>query len=744
MATPSPDTVQIAADPAPAAVTGGLPAIAGYDVQELVGRGGMGKVYRARHIQLGRVVAIKVMTHEQDERLTARFRDEARAVAKLQHPNVAQLFDTGTADGRPYYSLEFADGGTLAGLWDGKPQDPTAAAGVMECVARAIQYSHEHGILHRDLKPGNVLLAGDGTPKVADFGLAKELPSVAPGATTLPGLAAHTRTGEIVGTPAYMPPEQASGVSSTLTAAADVYALGAMLYEALTGRPPFLAPDALQTLFLVLSVDPVPPKALQPKLPADLNTICMKCLEKHPKKRYVTAGELADDLRRWQRGEPIVARPVGRVERAVKWAKRNKAGAALVCVSAVLLLAVVGFGVWEAINAIRLKEANAQLAAKNGELERANADLEKSRAETETMLGYALNTMDEYHFALSDKLASLPQGEKLRVEILQQARKTLDELYDAHPRRQAVWDHLMSGYQQLGNALFQIGDTAGAEQAYRRAVEVAGRLTAAHPNEVRYQTGRGQLLLQLAVTLDAVGRGADATTSRDEGLALAAQLDASHPDDPSAIRLNLMAVAFRSQSALTVGTPEAVIPIYRRWVELYTRLARVSPDDPTPGRKAVEYELSLAGLHAQRKEFAEADDILARSKVKVDALPDDRDPPTRLLRAAYHQEVGGVADARDRPADADAAYRLALAEYQALSKDFPNSPNYRRNLLNMWTRIGNLWVFRDQPAKGLEGLRTARQVAADLVRDFPDHKQYRESLDFLDRHIRQFNQPEKP
>ncbi len=742
MAAQSPDTVQVTAD-ATTAATGGHPTIAGYDVQELVGRGGMGKVYRARHIQLGRVVAIKVMTQEQDERLTARFRDEARAVAKLQHPNIAQLFDTGTADGRPYYSLEFADGGTLAGLWDGKPQDPTAAAGVMECVARAIQYSHEHGILHRDLKPGNVLLAGDGTPKVADFGLAKELASAAPGASTMPGLAAHTRTGEIVGTPAYMPPEQASGVSSTLTAAADVYALGAMLYESLTGRPPFLAPDALQTLFLVLSTEPVPPKALQPKLPSDLNTICMKCLEKHPKKRYVTAGELADDLRRWQRGEPIVARPVGGVERAVKWARRNKAGAALVGVSAVLLLAVIGFGVWEAINAVRLKEANDQLAAKNGELERANADLEKSRAETETMLGYALNTMDEYHFTLSDKLASLPQGEKLRVEVLQQARVTLDELYAANPRRQAVWDHLMSGYQQLGNALIQIGDTAGAERAYGRAVEVTGRLTAAYPNEVRYRAGRGQLLLQHARSLELIGRAADAADRRDTGLVLAAELSASHPDAPEGIRLNLMAVGYQAEAAMTKGTAEAMIPIYRRWVELYTRLARVSPDDPTPGRKAVEYELALAGLHAQRKEFAEADDILARSKVKVDALPDARDPPTRLLRAAYHEGIGAVADTRDRPADADAAYRLALAEYQALAKDFPNSPNYRRNLLNIWTRIGNLWAFRDQPAKGLDGLRTARTVAAELIRDYPDQTQYKQSLDFLDNHIRGLIPPEK-
>ncbi|MEO2091988.1 MAG: serine/threonine-protein kinase, partial [Gemmataceae bacterium] len=183
-----------------------MPNVPGYEVFELVGRGGMGKVYRARHIELNRTVAIKVLAHEPDDKLLARFRDEARAVAKLQHPNIAQLYDTGTADGRPFFAQEFVDGGSLAQKFAGQPQDPAFAAAVVETVARAVQHSHAHGILHRDLKPGNVLLAADGTPKVTDFGLAKQLaPAAADGSTvTHNGL---TRTGEIVGTPGYMPPE---------------------------------------------------------------------------------------------------------------------------------------------------------------------------------------------------------------------------------------------------------------------------------------------------------------------------------------------------------------------------------------------------------------------------------------------------------------------------------------------------------------------------------------------------------
>ncbi len=738
MSTP-PATVPFAPDPSPAP----MPAVAGYEVQELVGRGGMGKVYRARHVALGRVVAIKVMSHEQDERLTARFRDEARAVAKLQHPNIAQLFDTGTADGRPYYSLEFADGGTLAGKWDGKPQDPAAVSAVTETVARAIQHSHEHGILHRDLKPGNVLLAADGTPKVADFGLAKELPSAAAGVSTLPGGNALTRTGEVVGTPAYMPPEQASGVTSSLTAAADVYSLGAMLYEGLTGRPPFTAPDALQTLFLVLASDPVPPKTLQPKLPADLNTICLKCLEKQPKKRYATAGELADDLGRWRRGEPIVARPVGRVERAVKWAKRNKAGAALVGLSAVFLVALIGFAVAQVVNAVQLRAANDELAAKNEELGRANADLERSKGETEAMLGYALNTLDEYHFDLSDRLATVPAGEKLRVEVLQQARKTLDELYDANPQRKAVWDHLVNGYQRLGNALHQIGDAAGAEAAYARAEAAARRLVEFDPTSVANRAARGQLLLQRAGALNQLGREAEAAVCVADGLRVASDLDASHPQDVDVIRLNLLAVGYSYRSNIATSTAESMVPVYRRWVELYVRLAGVRPDDPAPRRRAVEYELTLSGLYAQLGKFAEAEDILTRSKATVGALPDAAAPSVRQLRAAYHEGVGTLADYRDRPADAEAAYRLALAEYQGLGKDFPNSPNYRNMLVGIWSKIANVWVYRDQPAKGLDALRTARGLAADLTRDFPGDPRYKTSLDVLDKQLRQITPPEK-
>jgi formylglycine-generating enzyme required for sulfatase activity len=314
------------------------PAIAGYEILGELGRGGMGVVYKARHLRLGRVVALKMIlagSHagEQDLR---RFLGEAEAVAGLQHAHVVQLFDFGQHQGLPFFTLEFVAGGSLADRLAGTPLAPAAAAGIVEQLARGVAYAHERGIVHRDLKPHNVLLAEDGTPKIADFGLAKRVQLGS-------GL---TASGAVMGTPSYMAPEQARGDAKRVGPAADIYALGAILYECLTGRPPFQAATTMQTLWEVIRDEPVPVRALQPAVPRDLETVCHKCLQKEPHRRYAGALALAEDLRRFQAGEPVAARPVGRGERLLKWARRRPTAAVLllVCVLALLgTLAGVSF-----------------------------------------------------------------------------------------------------------------------------------------------------------------------------------------------------------------------------------------------------------------------------------------------------------------------------------------------------------------------------------------------------------------
>jgi serine/threonine-protein kinase len=280
----------------------GFPAIPGYEILEVLGRGGMGVVYKARQLSLNRLVALKMImagSYAPPEALE-RFRREARAVAVLQHPNIVQVFDVGEYQGQPFIALEYVAGGDLGAKVRNSPLGPAEAAHLVATLAGAVHHAHQKGIIHRDLKPANVLLTEDGTPKIADFGLVRQADE-----------SGHTQMGAIVGTPNYMAPEQAAGHNKMIGPAVDVYALGSMLYELLTGQPPFRADSPLNTLLQVLNEEPAPPRRLRPDLPRDLELICLKCLQKLPEKRYTTAEALADDLRRFLSGAPVTDRPAG-------------------------------------------------------------------------------------------------------------------------------------------------------------------------------------------------------------------------------------------------------------------------------------------------------------------------------------------------------------------------------------------------------------------------------------------------
>jgi WD40 repeat protein/tRNA A-37 threonylcarbamoyl transferase component Bud32 len=310
------------------------PVIPGYEIEEELGRGGMGVVYKARTLRLNRPVALKmILAGEHAGREAAvRFLTEAEAVARLQHPNIVQIFHIDQHGGHPFFEMEFVGGGSLADRLDGKPRPPGDAARLVETLARAMAEAHQQGIVHRDLKPGNILLTPEGVPKVADFGLAKLL-------NVESGL---TRTDSVLGSPSYMAPEQAEGKTREVGPAADLYALGAILYEMLTGRPPFRGATVLETLQQVKTADPVPPSRLVAGLPRDAETIALKCLAKDPARRYESAAALADDLRRFQAGEPIVARPVSSLERTWRWCRRNPVVAGSLGAAAAALVAVAG------------------------------------------------------------------------------------------------------------------------------------------------------------------------------------------------------------------------------------------------------------------------------------------------------------------------------------------------------------------------------------------------------------------
>jgi hypothetical protein len=316
----------------------GSVSVPGYEILGILGRGGMGVVYKARHLALKRTVALKMVLaggHASPQEL-ARFRLEAEAVARLQHPNIVQIHEVGEANGHPYCALEFVEGGSLASKLKGQPLLAREAARLVEALARAVQLAHSRNVVHRDLKPANVLLLADGTPKITDFGLARQLDSDS----------GETQAGQVMGTPSYMAPEQAAGSSHEAGPAADVYALGAILYECLAGRPPFRGKTVVETLDQVRTQEPPPPSRFQAGVPLDLETICLKCLRKEPENRYASAAELADDLGRFVQGEPIQARPVGGLERLAKWVRRRPAIAALTTAMFLVALTAAAVGVW--------------------------------------------------------------------------------------------------------------------------------------------------------------------------------------------------------------------------------------------------------------------------------------------------------------------------------------------------------------------------------------------------------------
>jgi serine/threonine protein kinase/formylglycine-generating enzyme required for sulfatase activity len=458
--TPLPPT---SLPPLPAADKVNVP---GYEILGVLGRGGMGIVYKARQINLNRLVALKMVLaggHAGPEEL-ARFRAEAEAVACLQHPNIVQIYDVDEAEGRPYISLEYCSGGSLASRIDGTPWPAERSAALIETLARAVDAAHQAGIIHRDLKPANILLvpprrsgatgeislaelasspalAECGMPKITDFGVAKRLD----------GTDTKTVTGTVIGTPSYMAPEQTGGKGQTVGPATDIYSLGAILYELLTGRPPFKGATPIDTVMQVVADDPVPPRRLQPKVPRDLETICLKCLHKRPLKRYASAESLAEDLRRFQSGEPVLARPTPFWERAAMWVKRRPTSAALVGLSAFVALGIAGI-VWKDSRErreMRVSGLIQQLVkSDSSEVQGVLAELQPLRAETDPRLlalardrnaepsqrlrAYlALSTVDEgqYEF-LAERLLDCPLHEFLLVRNRLQERFDTGKLVD--------------------------------------------------------------------------------------------------------------------------------------------------------------------------------------------------------------------------------------------------------------------------------------------------------------------------
>jgi serine/threonine protein kinase/tetratricopeptide (TPR) repeat protein len=770
-----------------------------------VGRGGMGVVYEAEQRSLRRRVALKVLPWAAalDPKQLQRFKNEALAAASLKHEHIVHVYGVGCERGVHYYAMEYVEGQTLAQLIhalhtlapapdqtpaplvgggestadaDG-PCPPNAdartspaaalsteksgprgrafyrmAAELIAQAADALEHAHGLGIVHRDVKPGNLLLGSAGKVYVSDFGLARFGPD-----------AGLTMSGDVLGTLRYMAPEQALARHGLVDHRADVYALGATLYELLTGRPAVNATERAEILRKIAFEEPVAPRKLDKAIPAELETITLKCLAKSPAERYATAGELADDLRRWLGDQTIKAKPPGVPAKVAKWARRHVAAVwAIAAVSAVAsaALALSTWLIWKKEGTVRTA-----LESETRERRRAQANLQIARDAVEQMLTH----LSEKH------LARVPQMEMVRARVLQDAllfhqRLLQEQGDDPAVRAQTAFAHMNVGWIQR-----RLGRQDDAVTSYRDSIRTFEDLAAADPDEPEYRRGLAEALDGLGGVLNSSGRGAEAETRYRQALELQEKLVADFPGVPTyraavawtcnglgnrfndanrfaeaahhfgrevALREQLLnenservgnhedlAIALSNLAGALANAGqrmEAEAPYKKALATQKTVVAKSAyPFQNRPILAHILYELGTLFLETDRpaeaeKMFQEALPVAEEVAKDFPDAPDDRDRLARL-----HNARGNLLKQQGRPTDADVAYRQALTIQEKLADDFPGRPEYRRTLARTLNNRGFLLKQLDRIADAERSLRQAVAAAEQVAKAYPSNRDYR-------------------
>ena len=673
--------------------------VPGYDVQEVLGRGGMGVVYRARQKPLNRTVALKMILDgaHAGARQANRFRSEAAVFARLQHPNIVQIHEIGEHEGRPFLALEYVQGGTLERSLAGTPLLVDRAARLVETLARAVQHAHERGVVHRDLKPSNVLLSAEGEPKITDFGLAK----------LLAGDSRQTESGALVGTPSYMAPEQVEGAPAVIGPATDIYALGAILYEALSGRPPFRGESPIATMLQVRGSDVVPPRQLRPGLSRDLETICLKSLEKEPRRRYQTAAALADDLGRYLDGRPIVARPVPVWERGWLWARRQKALAAGILLGVLAVLALLAGGVY---HNVQLRRLNTRLASSNLALEEARSSAEQNARE-------ALAAITQMLVRVADqRLSGVPEAEPVRRDLLNDALKQLEPLRQRNPTDPEIRHEM--GRAHLGIAAIHkaLGEYTQARDQIGKALGMLDALLAEYPDNDRLKNTVAKAHIDLAELLSP-------KQGKDHFLRAVALWDPLADKDP-AVRGRLAAsyysLAF-SKSGFGLAPPASYC---QKAIELLESLAKDDPLVYNPELARATYNLGLAESTAG--EFASAVGHYRRSLRIWNAIPPQQRSESDQEGIVACQNALGTSLPRlavgaDR-GEAQTILRQAVDSCSELARRHPRLLAHRAALSRAWSNLGSFYWGENRFEEAESAYADALRVNEESVHDFPEER----------------------
>jgi tetratricopeptide (TPR) repeat protein len=690
-----------------------------YELLGEIARGGMGVVYRARQKSLNRLLALKMVrgADRLDPEQVRRFRNEAETVALLDHPHIVPVYEVGEHDGQLYFSMKLIEGGTAAGSLGRFAADPRAAARLLAQVARAVHHAHQRGVLHRDLKPSNVLLDAEGRPHVTDFGLAKRIESDS----------SLTQSGALVGTPSYMAPEQTSGVAGTVTTASDVYGLGATLYALLTGRPPFQGATALDTLAQVREREPEQPERLNPKVDRDLQTVCLKCLQKDPAKRYGSAAALADDLERWLRREPVEARPTGMTARVRRWCGRNPIVAGLTA-SALFLLLVVLVGAPLSIALLLEKQAQNDAAYRTAEQKRKEAD-ERRRE--------ALENLKDAHAAVDqlltrvgrDKLADTPHMERVRRELLTDALRFYQKFLQKKDPDGALQVQAARAYIAAGAIQLKLGDPREAENSIRQGLALLRKMLTRQQVNLEYQDLLAEGWIYLGQARLWAHRTQEAEEAFQKARSIATRLVTVRPRSLAYREHLARACADLGTTYARSGRPQQAEGPFREALRLGEQLLLADAENLPYQQTVATVQANLGTLLAQLGNGQEGEKRVRQAvAIQEKVVTREPSPQHRAYLANLYRSLGLRQSGGGRREQAAKTQQQAVQLWSQLHHDFPHVPDYAHGYARSLLFAGKDLMALGRDRAALVHLSDAERLYSGLAKGFPKKDVYRREL----------------